>query len=172
MPEKNYFVDPPRSNIEKKNLLGPHWEEFYEFYPSMDVTIKYLGHTVSPIDCSISRWNTQKAWTLTLSLFEKCFNLTYRWWKKSCISWGWQFIPLFARFYTSQVVIAAFLNHQQYHPPLQGFHALQTLQISRSSYTRPSSTGAEVLILFLYRIYTSALRVSFTPTSSKSNVFV
>ena len=55
-------------------------------------------------------------------------------------------------------MIAAFRNHQQYHPALQEFHALQTLQISRSSYKRPSSTGAEFLILLLYRIYTSALR--------------
>ena len=29
---------------------------------------------------------------------------TYCWWKKSCISWAWQFIPSFAGFYASQVV--------------------------------------------------------------------
>ncbi len=29
-------------------------------------------------------------------------------------SWGWYFIPLFTGFYTSQVLIAGFLNHQQY----------------------------------------------------------
>ena len=28
--------------------------------------------------------------------------------------WGWWCIPLFTRFYTSQVVIAGFLKHQQY----------------------------------------------------------
>ena len=27
-----------------------------------------------------------------------------RWWLKSCTSWAWQFIPLFTRFYTSQLV--------------------------------------------------------------------
>ena len=28
----------------------------------------------------------------------------YCWWKNSCTSWGWSFIPLFTRFFTSQAV--------------------------------------------------------------------
>ena len=37
----------------------------------------------------------------------------YCWWKKSCTSWGWQLLPLFTGFYTSQVVVWDFF-HQQY----------------------------------------------------------
>ena len=38
---------------------------------------------------------------------------TYCWWKKSCTSWSWKFIPLFTGFYTSHVVVWDFF-HQSY----------------------------------------------------------
>ena len=38
---------------------------------------------------------------------------SYCWWKKSGTSWGWQSIPLFTGFLTSQVVVCD-LFHQQY----------------------------------------------------------
>ena len=37
----------------------------------------------------------------------------YCWWKKSCTSWGWSFIPSFTGHYTFQVVVWDFF-HQQY----------------------------------------------------------
>ena len=39
--------------------------------------------------------------------------LWYCWWKKSCTSWYGKY-PIICRDFTSQVVIAGFLNHQQY----------------------------------------------------------
>ena len=50
-------------------------------------------------------------WKRTVTYFDLT---TYCWWKESCTSWGWWFIPLFTRFCTSQGG-AGFLNHQQYH---------------------------------------------------------
>ena len=42
--------------------------------------------------------------------------LKYCWWKKSCTSWGWQFIPLYiySLFFTFQGGCFGFLNHQLY----------------------------------------------------------
>ena len=52
----------------------------------------------------------------------------YCWWKKSCTSWGWQFLPLYTRFYTSQVVQDFF--HQQYDYIRKQIASLTSAQLS------------------------------------------
>ena len=90
---------------------GVCWGIF--FFLGGDVLLIYFGFFglffLGGKTGSIKVWEG-KPGNLEDDQFRKCG--LYCWWKKSRTSWGWWFIPLFFRVYTSQVVQEFF--HQQY----------------------------------------------------------
>ena len=65
-----------------------------------------VGHSQTPQKAKPKVQPVERdAWQpLSISIRKLIFlKASYCWWKKSCTSWSWQFIPLLIGFYTSQV---------------------------------------------------------------------
>ena len=97
------------------------------------------------------------------------------WWTKSCTSWGWSFIPLFSRFYTSQVVVWDFWTINSIGPKSRTstwiwvVHVRVFVTIAQLTPNQPMVKLVKIgyttrLYMYIYRVFSKLLQSKKVPT--------